>query len=99
LRMIFENMVSAELSAGGDTPVFVDKRQTSTPNPKHHLFAIDGVEAKDIRPTPAAARLGTEEYPARFIVLKVKDLIGIPKPLTHPTKVRLARYFAISHNP
>ena len=68
LRMIFENMVSSELSAGGDTPVFVDKRQTSTPNPKHLLFAIDGVEAKDIRPTPAAARLGTEEYPARFIV-------------------------------
>ena len=90
LRIILENMVSAELSAGGDTPVFVDKRQPSIPNSKYLLRAINGV-----RPTPAAARPGTTEYPICGIKFKVKGLIGIPKPLTQPTKVMLARYFAI----
>ncbi len=94
-RIIFENMVSAELSAGGATPVFVDMRQTSTPNPKHLLLAINGVEAKDMRLTLTAARSGTTEYLTCCIKLKVEDLIGMPKPLTQPTNVRLARYFAI----
>jgi hypothetical protein len=63
LSNIFRKYGLSSNICGGETPVFVDKQQTSFPNPMLLVLGIQGIEAKDTRPTLAAARPGTAEYP------------------------------------